>query len=126
MKEEEIQNGDIVEIDYIEEFTKEHINEGKALVLWKGFHNQPLLIRLSQKYNPVWSDYGHIARVVGHIDLDALVVSLKLLRKVDSRDKEDRPELYSRDIDKTVYDKAWELEKKEEEKEPEFVIGEQQ
>lgn len=33
MTAEEIREGDIVEIDYIAEFTKEHIYEGDALVI---------------------------------------------------------------------------------------------
>jgi len=74
MKEEEIRDGDIVEIDYIEEFTKEHINEGKALVLWRGFNNQPLIIRLDKKeYYPMWSCYEHISKVVGHIPIGQIL-----------------------------------------------------
>ena len=69
MKEEEIREGDIVEIDYIAEFTKEHINEGKALVIWKGHNNQPLVRKLNTK-NTIWICYEHIARVVGHIDIE--------------------------------------------------------
>ena len=49
MKAEDIKDGDIVEIDYIEEFTKEHINKGKSLVLWEGFHNQPLIMLLDRE-----------------------------------------------------------------------------
>jgi hypothetical protein len=63
-----IREGDIVEIDYITEFTKEHINEGKALVIWKGFNNQPLVRKLDTKAT-IWTCYEHIARVVGHIDI---------------------------------------------------------
>lgn len=33
MKAEDVRDGDVVEIDYIEEFTKKHINKGKALVI---------------------------------------------------------------------------------------------
>lgn len=69
MKEDEIREGDIVEIDYIGEFTKEHINEGKALVIWKGNNNQPLVRKLSTK-KTIWTCYEHIARVVGHIDIE--------------------------------------------------------
>lgn len=76
MKEEEIREGDIVEIDYIEEFTKEHRNEGKALVLWKGFNHQPLIMRLEGEYSPVWTCYGHISNVVGHISLGVILKSL--------------------------------------------------
>lgn len=69
MKEDEIREGDIVEIDYIAEFTKEHINEGKALVIWKGNNNQPLVRKLNAK-KTIWTCYEHIARVVGHIDIE--------------------------------------------------------
>ena len=68
MKAEEIREGDIVEIDYITEFTKEHVNEGKALVIWKGFNNQPLVRKLNTK-RMTWDCYEHIAKVVGHIDI---------------------------------------------------------
>ena len=69
MTKEEIKEGDIVEIEYITEFTKEHINEGKALVIWKGFNHQPLVRKLNTK-TTVWTCYEHIARVVGHIDIE--------------------------------------------------------
>lgn len=69
MKAVEIREGDIVEIDYITEFTKEHINEGKALVIWKGCNNQPLVRKLDTK-TPIWSCYEHISKVVGHIDIE--------------------------------------------------------
>ena len=69
MRAEEIREGDIVEIDYIAEFTKEHINEGKALVIWKGYNNQPLVRKLNTK-KTIWTCYEHIARVVGHIDIE--------------------------------------------------------
>lgn len=68
MKEYEIREGDIVEIDYINEFTKEHINGGKALVIWKGV-TQPLVHKLSTK-NTVWTCYEYIAKVVGHVDIE--------------------------------------------------------
>lgn len=69
MTREEIREGDIVEIDYIAEFTKEHINEGKALVIWKGFNHQPLVRKLNTK-NTIWTSYEHISKVVGHIDIE--------------------------------------------------------
>ena len=69
MKAEEIREGDIVEIDYISEFTKEHINEGKVLVIWKGFNHQPLVRKLNKK-TIGWTCYEYIARVVGHIDIE--------------------------------------------------------
>lgn len=74
MKAEDIRDGDIVEIDYITEFTKEHINEGKALVLWKGLNNQPLIMRLDRKeYSPIWTCYEYISKVVGHIPIGEIL-----------------------------------------------------
>ena len=69
MTEEEIKEGDIVEIDYIAEFTKEHINEGKALVIWKGNNHQPLVRKMNTR-KTIWTCYEHIARVVDHIDIE--------------------------------------------------------
>ena len=69
MRAEEIREGDIVEIDYTEEFTKEHINEGKAIVIWKGNNSQPLVRKLNTR-TTVWTSYEHIARVIGHIDIE--------------------------------------------------------
>ena len=70
MKAEEIREGDIVEIDYLTEYTKEHVKVGKALVIWKGFNHQPLIMRLGrEEYSPVWDCYKHISKVVGHIPI---------------------------------------------------------
>lgn len=73
MKEYEIKEGDIVELNYINGITKEHINEGKALVMWKGFNHQPLIHKLDTTITScrtIWSGYNHIARVVGHVDIE--------------------------------------------------------
>lgn len=69
MKADEVREGDIVEIDYISEFTKEHINEGKALVIWKGFNHQPLVRKLNTRVT-IWTSYERIARVIGHTDIE--------------------------------------------------------
>lgn len=69
MNAKEIREGDIVEIDYITHFTKEHRNEGMALVVWKGFNGQPLILRLPECKNMVWSCYEQFSRVIGHIDI---------------------------------------------------------
>ena len=95
MKEEEIREGDIVEIDYIAEFTKEHVNEGKALVLWKGNNNQPLVRKLNTK-TTTWICYEHIAKVVGYVDIEFYMD--KTLREADMFDyknlnEEDRVKL---------------------------------
>lgn len=84
MKAEEIRVGDIVEIDYISEFTKERINEGKALVIWKGFNHQPLVRKLSTK-TTVWACYKDITRIVGHIDIEDHID--KLLNMIESEEK---------------------------------------
>ena len=78
MKAEDIREGDIVEIDYIAEFTKEHINEGKALVIWKGFNHQPLVRKLrwtrdGYRKVTIWTCYEHIARVIDHIDIEGYI-----------------------------------------------------
>lgn len=69
MRAEEIRVGNIVEIDYIEDYTKEHINEGKALVIFKGFNGQPLVRKLNTR-TTIWTCYEHIARVMGQIDIE--------------------------------------------------------
>ena len=84
MTEEEIREGDIAEIDYIAEFTKEHINEGKALVIWKGNNQQPLVRKLDTK-TTIWTCYEHIAKVVGHIDIEGYMD--KALKQEDILDK---------------------------------------
>lgn len=77
MNKDDLRNGDIIKFDYIEEFTKEHIIYN-AILLWKN-DSQPLIIKLSDiflglKYNPVWSCYNYISKVIGHtnikIDID--------------------------------------------------------
>lgn len=83
MKAEEIREGDIVEIDYITAFTKEHINEGKALVIWKGFNSQPLVRELNTR-TTAWTCYEYIARVVGHIDIESYMD--KALNMVESEE----------------------------------------
>ena len=69
MKSADIREGDIVEIDYITECTKEHRNEGKALVIWKGSNHQPLVRKLNTR-TTTWACYEHIARVIDHIDIE--------------------------------------------------------
>lgn len=66
---EVIREGDIVEIDYVSEFTKEHINEGKALVIWAGFNGQPLVRKLNTR-TTVWTCYEYLSKIIGHIDIN--------------------------------------------------------
>lgn len=44
----------------------------KAIVLWKGFNNQPLLTQVGE-YRPHWGTYKSIADVIGHVDLEKAV-----------------------------------------------------
>ena len=92
MREEEVREGDIVEIDYITDFTKEHINEGKACVIWKGFNNQPLVRKLDAK-TTVWTSYKHIAKVVGHIDIENYID--RALNTAEVEPQETKPEISS-------------------------------
>ena len=85
MNIEEIRVGDIVEIDYIAEFTKEHINEGKALVIWKGFNHQPLVRKFSTG-KTIWISYEKIARVIDHIDIERYMD--EALSKTEMENKE--------------------------------------
>jgi len=85
MNADEIREGDIVEIDYITEYTKVHVNEGKALVIWKGFNKQPLVRKLDTK-TTTWDCYEHISKVVGHIDIEGYID--KVLNTVDSESYE--------------------------------------
>jgi len=87
MKEDEIREGDIVEIDYIEEFTKEHINEGKALVIWKS-HNQPLVRKLDTK-KTIWTCYEYFARVIGHIDIEGYMDKALNMTEVEPQENEE-------------------------------------
>lgn len=89
MNEEEIRNGDIVEIDYIAEFTKEHINEGKALVIWKGFNHQPLVRKFSTG-KTIWISYGHIARVIDHIDIERYMDEALSKAEIEPQESEDK------------------------------------
>lgn len=89
MTAEEIREGDIVEIDYIAEFTKEHINEGTALVIWKGLNHQPLVRKLNTR-ETIWTCYEHIARVVGHIDIEGYMDKALDTAEVEPQESEVR------------------------------------
>lgn len=88
MKEHEVKEGDIVRIEYDMEFTKEHVNEGRALILWKGINRQPLVVKLVHlkigEYNPVWTCYEYIAEVVGHMSIVDMLKSQCGLGTLDS------------------------------------------
>lgn len=76
MNKNDLKNGDIIKFDYITEFTKEHIIYN-AILLWKD-NSQPLIVKfdklsdisLGLKYNPVWSCYDYISKVIGHININ--------------------------------------------------------
>lgn len=84
----DIREGDIVEIDYIAEFTKEHINEGKACVIWKGFNNQPLVRKLDTK-TTIWTCYEHIAKVVGHVDIEGYIDKALSAEEIETQECEE-------------------------------------
>lgn len=78
MKEDKIKNGHIVNIDYIDEITKEHIKKGLALVLWScGLNGQPLVLYFSDleknEYKPRWECYRHIESIHGRLYLDQII-----------------------------------------------------
>ena len=59
--------GDVVLID--ESLVYKTMNRRyKAIVLWEGFNNQPLLTEVG-RYCPHWGTYKSIAEIIGHIDL---------------------------------------------------------
>lgn len=87
MKADEIREGDIVEIEYISEFTKEHINEGKALVIWKGFNDQPLVHKRNTG-STIWASYEQIARVVGHVDIEGYMDKALNTAEVEPQESE--------------------------------------
>lgn len=89
MKEKEIREGDIVEIDYITEYTKEHINEGKALVIWRGFNRQPLVRKLNTK-TTIWTSYERIAKVVGHVDIEDYMDKVLNTAEIEPQESEVR------------------------------------
>lgn len=88
MREHEVREGDIVRIEYDTKFAKEHIDEGKALILWKGINRQPLVVKLDHlkngEYNPGWTCYEYIAEVVGHMSITDMLKSQCGLGTLDS------------------------------------------
>ena len=103
MREEDVREGDIVELDYIAEFTKERINEGKALLLWKGNSNQPLVRKLDTK-TTVWTSYDHIVRVIDHIDIESYMD--EALRKADMFDYKNLSEEDQKKLIRNGYSQA--------------------
>ena len=72
--------GDIVIIDESLEYSYFR-RRYKALVIFNGFNNQPLITRLGG-WKPQWSSYSQIAEIVGHIDLG------KLFEEVNNADSD--------------------------------------
>ena len=71
MREREIREGDIVQIDASLEY--EHFKRKcQAVVIWKGFNGQPLVTEIG-KWSPTWETYTVIAEVIGHVDLNQAV-----------------------------------------------------
>ena len=66
-----VKEGDIVLVDeslHYKYFTKKY----KAIVLWRGINQQPLLTNLGE-WRPYWGTYETISEVLGHVDLEKAV-----------------------------------------------------
>lgn len=66
--------GDIVIIDESLEYTF-CTQRYKALIIFNGFNNQPLITRLDG-WRPIWGSYGQIAEIIGHIDLNDVLMEV--------------------------------------------------
>lgn len=63
-----VTEGDIVLIhDTNWDYTKRVGEPYKAIILWKGFNNQPLITKTG-KYEPIWSTYESIKEIIGHTE----------------------------------------------------------
>lgn len=107
MKEQEIREGDIVEIDYIDELTQERISEGKALVMWKGFNHQPLIHKLDAKHT-IWSGYDRIVKVIGHVDIERYMENAIALEQKPCTDAISREEALEAFKPRGISQDAWE------------------
>lgn len=67
--------GDIVIIDESLEYTF-YTRKYKALIIFNGYNIQPLITRLDE-WRPIWSSYGQIAEIIGHIDLNNVLMEVK-------------------------------------------------
>lgn len=75
-----VKPGDIVLIDtskLSDNFVKiTNPEKYKALVIWNGFNDQPLITKLDE-WRPVWSSYPEIVEVLGHINMDYCVLEAR-------------------------------------------------
>lgn len=80
MDAKELKCGDIIKIVEIGYSVNK---EYRAILLWKGLNNQPLILKfddlLHSIYEPKWSDYRYVTEVTDHIDLKGMLVT-KLLK----------------------------------------------
>lgn len=67
-----VTEGDMVRIHKSNwDFSKRIGEPYKAIVLWCGINNQPLITNIDE-YNPRWVTYKDIVEIVGHVDLENL------------------------------------------------------
>lgn len=70
---DQVTEGDLVIMQDINwDNTKRIGDPYKAIVLWRGLNNQPLITKFGE-YNPCWSTYESIVEVVGHLDLQQAI-----------------------------------------------------
>lgn len=68
-----VTEGDIVTIHQSNWNCTKRIGEPyKAIVLWLGINNQPLITKIGE-YEPRWSSYGDIIEINNHVNLHRLI-----------------------------------------------------
>lgn len=73
MKKEQMIEGDCVRVHTLSWDKSTRIGEPyKAIVLWKGLNNQPLITNINE-YRPRWITYNDIVEVIGHVDLENIL-----------------------------------------------------
>lgn len=72
MKKEQIIEGACVRVHKLSwDNTTRNGEPYKAIVIWKGMNNQPLITSINE-YRPRWITYEDIVEVIGHVDLENL------------------------------------------------------
>ena len=73
------QMGDVVFIDYVTEFTHEHVVKGEAICIYRD-NGQPLVLLLSDLkqgiYAPIWTIDAHISKVLKNLPLDRMLLTM--------------------------------------------------
>lgn len=73
----EIKEGDVVTIHETNWNYTERVGEPyKAIVLWLGTNNQPLITKVGE-YEPRWSTYRDIVEINEHVNLHSLIGEIK-------------------------------------------------